>query len=265
MSLHVLMRGVPLPASCVVVQTETVYADGTRVFTYRNNTTRELSPEGHIIVRFHNGDIRKVRQAPSCARSPNERAADGARDTVRPRLRVWQTHTSTGVEVYYFAEAKTTHTSFPDGSQLYEFPNGQVERHFPDASKEIKYPDGTVKEVLPTGEMRSVFPDGTRLTELPDGRKVGGDLRSCVRERCGRTDWVAVAGGMRMRAVLTQPARHTAGWPPDGMCMHRSSTALTAKSKARSSHRRRWHERWWSHHSVDLAQHTSSRLTYCSD
>lgn len=42
-------------------QTETVYTDGTRLFTYRNNTTRELTPEGHIIVRFHNGDIRKVR------------------------------------------------------------------------------------------------------------------------------------------------------------------------------------------------------------
>ena len=257
-----------------MVQTETVYADGTRVFTYRNNTTRELSPEGHIIVRFHNGDIRKVGQAPSCARSLNERAADGARDgardTVRPRLWVWQTHTSTGVEVYYFAEAKTTHTSFPDGSQLYEFPNGQVERHFPDASKEIKYPDGTVKEVLPTGEMRSVFPDGTRLTELPDGRKVGGDVRSRVHVRCGRTGWAAVAGGMRMRAVLTQPARHTAGWPPDGMCMHRSSTALTAKSKARSSHHRRWHERWWSHHSVDFphARNCAAHqfeVDYCSD
>jgi len=136
--------GVEAALTCrflVWVQTETVYRDGTRVFTYRNNTTRELTPEGHIIVRFHNGDIRK-------------------------------THTGTGVEVYYFAEAKTTHTSYTDGTQLYEFPNGQVERHYPDSSKQIRYPDGTVKDVLPSGEMRSVFPNGTWLAELPDGRKV---------------------------------------------------------------------------------------------
>ena len=105
------------------------------------------------------------------------------------------------MEVYYFAEAKTTHTSFPDGSQLYEFPNGQVERHFPDSSKEIKYPDGTVKEVLPSGEMRSLFPDGTKLSEMPDGRKVGMPFSLHRSRRAGHPDLCACADHLWRRWV----------------------------------------------------------------
>jgi centromere protein J len=41
--------------------------------------------------------------------------------------------------VYYFAEAKTTQTTFPDGLQVFKFANNQVEKHFPDGTKEIMY------------------------------------------------------------------------------------------------------------------------------
>ena len=129
-----------------------------------------------------------------------------------------QTYAADGKEVYYFAEAQTTHTAMKDGTQLYEFPNGQVckaplwrwmccsrrirgtgghsttdtwgalcrqiEKHVPNGQKEIRYPDGTTKSVFSNGEMRSKFPDGTELVEFPDGRKVAQTPRG----GCG--DWV---------------------------------------------------------------------------
>ena len=58
--------------------------------------------------------------------------------------------------VYYYAEARTTHVSEPDGVQLYHFPNGQVERHFADGCKEIKFLDGSMKLVRPDGEIEDL-------------------------------------------------------------------------------------------------------------
>jgi hypothetical protein len=52
-------------------------------------------PDGRAVVRFTNGDVKT-------------------------------THGATGVVVYYYALARTTQTSYPDGLQVYEFPNGQV-------------------------------------------------------------------------------------------------------------------------------------------
>lgn len=39
--------------------------------------------------------------------------------------------------VYYFAEAQTTQTTFPDKLQVFKFSNNQIEKHFPDKTKEI--------------------------------------------------------------------------------------------------------------------------------
>jgi hypothetical protein len=33
---------------------------------------------------------------------------------------------SSGVVVYYYAQANTTHTTYTDGLEVYEFPNNQV-------------------------------------------------------------------------------------------------------------------------------------------
>lgn len=74
---------------------ESVQADGTRVTKYRNGTIKLVRPSGDTEVRFVNGDV-KLRNA------------------------------SDGSTKYYYASAQTTHTSHPDGREVYEFPNKQV-------------------------------------------------------------------------------------------------------------------------------------------
>lgn len=69
--------------------------DGSKVTTYGNGTIKTTSPNGTVEVRFVNGDTKT--QIPS----------DGS-------------------VVYYYAHAQTTHTTFADETELYEFPNGQV-------------------------------------------------------------------------------------------------------------------------------------------
>ncbi len=44
-----------------------------------------------------------------------------------------------GHVVYYFAEAKTTQTTYPNGMQVFKFATGQLEKHIPDGTKEITY------------------------------------------------------------------------------------------------------------------------------
>ncbi len=63
---------------------------------------------------------------------------------------VKNTYNDTGLVVYYYAEAQTTHTTFPDKMELFEFPNGQKEKHYVDGSKEITFNDGTIK-FIPRG------------------------------------------------------------------------------------------------------------------
>lgn len=101
----------------------------------------------------------------------------------------------------------TTHTTFPDGLEVFYFANHQTEHHHPGGRKEIIFPDGTVKnvslpfprplatarfflffiflklnEIYPTGEEENIFPDGTiqkivpqtgeRVIIFKDGQKV---------------------------------------------------------------------------------------------
>jgi centromere protein J len=61
---------------------------------YPTGTRKEILPNGVQTVIFANGDVKQ-----------------------------------TGVDrrvVYFYSNAKTTHVSDPDGTQLYHFPNGQV-------------------------------------------------------------------------------------------------------------------------------------------
>lgn len=98
--------------------------------TYKNGTTKVT--EGHLTtVNFANGDVKK-------------------------------TDTLTGKVVYFYADARTTHTTEND-VDIFEFPNGQVERHNKDGTKDIKFPDGTRKIVDADGRSRTRFPDGALL------------------------------------------------------------------------------------------------------
>ena len=72
---------------------------------------------------------------------------------------------------YFYSKANTTHTTFPDGIEVFEFPNGQVEKHFVDGSKEITFGDGTKKYIYSDGQQLSVFPNGKRMVEDIDGNK----------------------------------------------------------------------------------------------
>jgi hypothetical protein len=72
-----------------------IASDGSKVTTYGNGTIKTSYPDGSTEVRFVNGDTK--RQFPS-----------------------------EGKLIYYYAHAKTTHTTFADETELYEFPNGQV-------------------------------------------------------------------------------------------------------------------------------------------
>ncbi len=74
---------------------EEVREDGSRVIKYRNGTIKEIDPSGKSLVIFTNGDTK-------------------------------QSDPLTGIVVYCYAQAKTTHTTYKDGTEIYEFPNGQV-------------------------------------------------------------------------------------------------------------------------------------------
>jgi len=82
-----------------------VFSNGKTELKFANGVRRESFPDGYTIVYFTNNDIK-------------------------------QTHVN-GKVVYYFAKAKTTQTTFPDGLQVFKFPTGQLEKHYPDHTKEI--------------------------------------------------------------------------------------------------------------------------------
>jgi hypothetical protein len=68
--------------------------EGVKVTKYSNGTVKKIYPSGQQEVIFLNGDTK-------------------------------MTH-STGTVVYYYSNAQTTHTTYADGSEVYEFPNNQV-------------------------------------------------------------------------------------------------------------------------------------------
>ena len=121
-------------------RSEEVLPDGRRVVRYRNGTVKEVQVNGESLVRFLNGDTKWT-------------SADSAK------------------VVYFYSEAKTRHTTYSNGLEVYEFPNGQVERHHPDGTKEIAFPDRTRKLVLANGLQETHFPDGVKVCDYPDGRR----------------------------------------------------------------------------------------------
>ncbi|XP_072541365.1 centrosomal P4.1-associated protein [Salminus brasiliensis] len=119
---------------------EKLLPDGGRLIVFPNGTRKELSADGlSVKVTFFNGDIKQI--------MPDQRV------------------------IYYHAGAQTTHTTYPDGMEVLQFPNNQIEKHFPDGHKEITFPDQTVKNIYPDGREESVLADGTIIQQNPDGSK----------------------------------------------------------------------------------------------
>ncbi|XP_042299690.1 centromere protein J-like [Sceloporus undulatus] len=117
-----------------------VFMDGRRITTYPNGTKMEISSdERTTVVTFYNGDIKKI--------LPDQRV------------------------VYYYADAQTTRTIFPDGLEVLQFPNKQIEKYHPDGTEEIVFPDQTVKRRYDRGLEETVFPDGTVVKVEKNGVK----------------------------------------------------------------------------------------------
>jgi hypothetical protein len=77
---------------------ETITHDGTKITKYKNGTIKKTFTDGSSEVTFVNGDIKYV-----------------------------QPYTDGGLKVvYFYAQANTKHTTYPDGTEVYEFPNKQV-------------------------------------------------------------------------------------------------------------------------------------------
>ncbi|KAM5289401.1 LOW QUALITY PROTEIN: centrosomal P4.1-associated protein [Ctenodactylus gundi] len=120
---------------------EKVYKDGRRLTLFPNGTRKEVSADGKsITVTFFNGDVKQV--------TPDERV------------------------IYYYAAARTTHTSYPGGLEVLHFSSGQIEKHFPDGRKEITFPDQTIKNLFADGQEESIFPDGTIVRVQCNGNKI---------------------------------------------------------------------------------------------
>ncbi|XP_074844779.1 uncharacterized protein LOC142010362 [Carettochelys insculpta] len=120
---------------------EEVLTDGRRIITFRNGTKKEISADKRMtVVTFFNGDVKKI--------MPDQ--------TV----------------IYYYAGAQTTHTTYPNGLEVLQFPNNQIEKHHPDGTKEIIFPDQTVKRFCDGGVQEMFFPDGTVVKIEQNGNKM---------------------------------------------------------------------------------------------
>ncbi|CAM9932434.1 unnamed protein product [Bubo scandiacus] len=119
---------------------EEVLTDGRRIITFRNGTKKEISADKRMTtISFFNGDIKKI--------MPDQRV------------------------IYYYADAQTTHTAYPDGLEVLQFPNNQIEKHYPDGTQEIVFPDHTVKCLYSDGFKETFFPDGTIVKVEKNGDK----------------------------------------------------------------------------------------------
>uniref|UniRef100_A0A8D0GYI4 Centrosomal P4.1-associated protein n=1 Tax=Sphenodon punctatus TaxID=8508 RepID=A0A8D0GYI4_SPHPU len=120
---------------------EKLLKNGCHLIFYPNGTRKEVSSDGKTLtVTFFNGDVKQV-------------MAD---------QRV----------IYYYADAQTTHTTYPNGLEVLHFSNGQIEKHYSDGRKEITFPDQTIKNLLADGQEESIFPDGTIVRVQRDGNKI---------------------------------------------------------------------------------------------
>nr|XP_047903013.1 centromere protein J [Anser cygnoides] len=119
---------------------EKVLKNGCHLIFFPNGTWKKVGADGKTVtITFFNGDVKQI--------MPDQ--------TV----------------IYYYADAKTTHTTYCDGLEVLQFSNGQIEKHYPDGKKEITFPDQTIKNLFTDGQEESIFPDGTIVRVQRDGSK----------------------------------------------------------------------------------------------
>ncbi|KGL80370.1 Centromere protein J, partial [Tinamus guttatus] len=119
---------------------EKVLKNGCHLIFFPNGTWKKVSSDAKTVtITFFNGDVKQV--------MPDK--------TV----------------IYYYAGAKTTHTTYSDGLEVLQFPTGQIEKHYPDGRKEITFPDQTIKNLFLDGQQESILPDGTIVRVQRDGSK----------------------------------------------------------------------------------------------
>ncbi|XP_074165434.1 uncharacterized protein LOC141565773 isoform X2 [Sminthopsis crassicaudata] len=115
------------------------FSDGCKTITFPSGTKKEISADNKTtVITFTNGDVQKF--------MPDQRV------------------------LYYYADAQTTHTTYPNGLEVLQFPNKQIEKHHPDGTKEIVFPEGTVK-YFGVGYEETLFPDGTLVKVERNGDK----------------------------------------------------------------------------------------------
>ncbi|XP_050763437.1 centromere protein J [Gymnogyps californianus] len=146
---HVSLPSGPAYTDSEEIQRETAYPDGKvekvlkngcHLIFFPNGTWKKVDSDGKTVtITFFNGDVKQV--------MPDQ--------TV----------------IYYYADAKTTHTTYSDGLEVLQFSNGQIEKHYPDGKKEITFPDQTIKNLFTDGQEESIFPDGTIVRIQRDGSK----------------------------------------------------------------------------------------------
>ncbi|XP_010123657.1 PREDICTED: centromere protein J [Chlamydotis macqueenii] len=146
---HVSLPSGPAYTDSEEIQRETAYPDGKvekvlkngcHLIFFPNGTWKKVASDGKTVtITFFNGDVKQV--------MPDQ--------TV----------------IYYYADAKTTHTTYADGLEVLQFSNGQIEKHYPDGKKEITFPDQTIKNLFTDGQEESIFPDGTIVRIQRDGSK----------------------------------------------------------------------------------------------
>ncbi|KAI7800152.1 putative centromere protein J-like, partial [Triplophysa rosa] len=119
---------------------ERLFWNGCRVITFRNGTKKEIGVDKSVTVTFFNGDVKRI-------------LADGTL-------------------MYYYCDAQTTHSTYPSGLEVLQFPNNQREKRHPDGKREITFPDGTLKILYPDGQEESIFPDGTVVRISKHGEKI---------------------------------------------------------------------------------------------
>ncbi|KAG7380147.1 Sphingosine kinase 2 [Phytophthora pseudosyringae] len=122
---------------------ELLYADRSKKIIFPDGNEKDIDANGHVVIKFTNGDHKEASQS-----------------VVFP---------DSGISVYYYHEAQTKLTTYPDNRKVYEFPNQQIETSLPDGTTEIQFADGIKKTIRPNGDEFSVFPDGTTMLEQPDG------------------------------------------------------------------------------------------------
>ncbi|XP_027740699.1 centromere protein J isoform X3 [Empidonax traillii] len=146
---HVSLPSGPAYVDSEEIERETAYPDGKveqvlkngcHLVFFPNGTWKKVGSDGKTVtITFFNGDVKQV--------MPDQ--------TV----------------IYYYADAKTTHTTYSDGLEVLQFSNGQIEKHYPDGKKEITFPDQTIKNLFTDGQEESILPDGTIVRVQPDGSK----------------------------------------------------------------------------------------------